>query len=679
MDESARFDEQTLFRSLFDAYPDALLVVDASGAIVLANPAARDLLGYEIAELVGLSVDELVPDAIRPRHAAYRSAYSRAPRARPMGTQMELVAKRRDRSEVMVEIALSPLQSQGLPYVVAAVRGIEAYPRVRQALQRARYSDRVAHFGRRAVDSRDARRLVEETPQVAAEALEAPHAAVYLLDADQLHFTLASGVGLAPEQGLDSKTANDTRTLPGYVLSSGRDAVIAEGDRPGGCPIASPYVEAGLTTALAVPLLDRGRTIGVLAVRAGAGRRFGDEEVRFLQALASLLATGLQRARSDEALNHAQRLESVGQLTGGIAHDFNNLLTVISGNLQIVQEMPPVSEHLPSLQMVEAAARAARRAAELTEKLLAFSRRQVLLPSAVDIARLLQSLADMLRRTVDQRIDIQVDVVADCPPCLADRTQLESALLNLSINARDAMPDGGTLEFTARPVDELPESLAAPGPVAPGMRFVAISVRDTGTGMSDAVAERAFEPFFTTKEAGRGTGLGLSTVYGFATQSRGAIALHSALGEGTTVTVYMPQPLREDPTEGWQEPASAPVPAGLRVLVVEDEEAVRTVVRKQLAALDCHAMACRTAEEALLLLAPARERPFDLLLTDIALGAGMRGTELAREAVRRWPGLPVLLMSGYSSDLLDPLPPWPFLRKPYSRDELAQAIVRALG
>jgi CheY-like chemotaxis protein len=209
-------------------------------------------------------------------------------------------------------------------------------------------------------------------------------------------------------------------------------------------------------------------------------------------------------------------------------------------------------------------------------------------------------------------------------------------------------------------------------------RYVAIALSDTGKGMSDAVMERAFEPFFTTKDAGRGTGLGLSTVYGFATQSGGTVALRSALGHGTTVTIYLPH-VDAQVQEGLRRKGTATVPEGLRVIVVEDEVDVRAVAMNLVKALGCQAAACATAEEALALLAAGGDvRPFDLLLTDIALGPGMRGTEFARQVQGRWPDLPVLLMSGYSHDVLDQPPTWPLLSKPFNRDGLARAIAHAL-
>jgi PAS domain S-box-containing protein len=675
-------DEQGIFRSIFAAYPDALLLVDGEGVITLANPAAETLLGYDAAELVGLSVDALVPDSIRPRHAEYRHGYAKNPRPRPMGTDMELVAKRRDGSEVMVEISLSPLAGVGLPHVVVAIRGIGNYPRVKRALQRAHYAECVAQMGRLAVDARDPQQLLEQLPAVAIEALQVQMAVVFLLEPNGLEFRVAAGAGLLPCEAIGSRTPNRPDSPPGYVLCLGRPAVVADYRTEQRFKVPQAYLDAGLTSALAVPLSDRGQVVGMLSVRSRQAQRFGEDEVHFLESLSNLLAATLQRMQTEETLNHAQRLESVGQLTGGIAHDFNNLLTVIQGNLQVLEEHPAVSSDAYAQQLVAAAARASRRGAELTSKLLAFSRRQVLSPCRIEVHSLLESLADMLRRTLDQRIRIDVHTPTPCPPCLADAGQLESALLNIAINARDAMPTGGTLTFSGLLCHTLPPELRGDFDLDATQpdSYIAIAIADTGAGMSEAVKERAFEPFFTTKEAGRGTGLGLSTVYGFVKQSHGAITLASAPGQGTTVTLYIPR-FREREALGDEAhlPAHA-IPGGLKVLLVEDEPEVRVVATTFLRDLGCVVTACANAEQALLRL--GADAPFDLLLTDIALGAGMRGTELAREAQKRLPHLAVLLMSGYSAELLDtsqtaPLS-WELLAKPYSRESLGQAIGLAL-
>ncbi len=682
LDVPPGIDVQGVFAALFVAYPDALLLVDAAGKVVLANPQAARLLGYSVEELAVLSVDVLVPDSIRPRHAAYREAYSRQPRSRPMGMQMELVAKCRDGSEVTVEIALSPLQSHGVPLVVAAIRDIGSYPRVKQALQRARYGEHLAQLGRLAVDSRGSDVLLEQVPAMAAAALGAELAKVLLLEPNGHALRIVSGVGLLDGERVGSLIASSPDTAPGFVLAHGCPVTIDDYRSERRFTVPAAYLEAGIRSGLVVPLSDRGRNIGVVTVQSHQARVFGADDVRFLDSLSNLLATSLQRAESEDALKHAQRLESVGQLTGGIAHDFNNLLTVILGNLEVLAELPVLAQDAYARPLVAAAARAGRRGAELTGKLLAFSRRQVLQPVAVDVNALLDSLADMLRRTLDQRIRIEVDAPPGCPPCLADPGQLESALLNIAINARDAMIDGGTLNFRAAPCVALPDSVRdeLAEAAGPGAVFVALSISDTGTGMAEDVKERAFEPFFTTKGAGRGTGLGLSTVYGFVKQSTGAITVDSVLGRGTTVTLYLPSHTH---AAAASPPADREgrVPPDLRVLLVEDDAEVRAVVQTFLDALGCVATACTSGEQARSILDSGAG--FDVLVTDIALGTGMRGTALAAYAQERMPALGVLLMSGYSAELLDAdresPPKWQLLRKPFSRDELARGVAKAIA
>ena len=658
-------DVDSIYRSLFAAYPDALLLVNDEGRIVLANPAACELLGYGADELVALPVDALVPDAVRARHAQYRASYGNTPRARPMGTQMDLVARRRDGSEVMVEIALSPLQHTQPPLVVAAIRGIGTYPRVKQALQRARYSECVAEIGRLAVDTRDPQPLLREVPAAAARTLDADGAVLYRLEANRLELRVAATAGLA---GLDAEGAllpNRRDALHGFALAHDKPTVVSDWSLETRFPMPGALQQRAIVSSIVVPLSDRGRAIGLLAVHARKPQPSGDDEIHFLQSLCNLLSSSLQRAESEEALAHSQRLESVGQLTGGIAHDFNNLLTVIQGNLQVLQERPELQDS--GAELVTSATRAAKRAGELTSKLLAFSRRQVLQPARIDVGAMLHSLADMLKRTLDQRVRIAVDVPAGCPPVLADPGQLESALLNIAINARDAMPEGGALSFSAR---------------ANADSTVSLAVSDSGSGMPDEVRERAFEPFFTTKAKGRGTGLGLSTVYGFVTQSKGAVELDSAPGRGTTVTMRLPRWRdAEAPADGGDAVAPAALPRHLKLLLVEDEPEVRKVIGTFLGALGVQFTSAVDGEQALAWL--ESDGDVDLLLTDIALGPGMRGTELARQAQQRDPDLAVLLMSGFAPELLEadaaqPLP-WELLRKPCTREELAAALSRALS
>ena len=618
-----------VFQSMFLACPDAMLLVDSAGAIVLANPAATTLLGYGAGELVGLRVDALVPDNIRPRHAAYREAYALAPRSRAMSTQTELVAKRKDGSEVMVEIALSPLQDRGLPFVVASIRDVGDYPRVQQALRRARYSEHLAQLGRLAVDERNPQVLLDQASRLAATALQLQTALVCLLGEDGLGFRIAAGVGLLPNQRIGSRLPNTRDRLPGYLLHHPQPLILPDYRDERRFALPTYLAQAGLTCGIVVPISDRGRTLGTLTVHSHRPQAFGEDEVRFLESLCMLLATSLQRARTEEALHHSQRLESVGQLTGGIAHDFNNLLTVIQGNLQILEDSGALASSSQAQQLVGAAAGATRRAAELTEKLLAFSRRQVLQPTAIEVGPMLQSLADMLERTVDQRVRIALEIDPSCPAVLADAVQLEAAILNVAINARDAMPEGGLIVLRAVPIDRLPtepgeQSTPSEESIADG-GYVAISVVDTGQGMPAEVLERAFEPFVTTKGAGRGTGLGLSTVYGFVKQSRGGVTIESTLGAGTTVTLAIPRLQGRVPVEAGDTLVDENPPAGLRVLVVEDYAPVRALTLAFLDTFDAVVTACTSGEDAVGVLESGVG--LDILLTDVALGEGMRGTE----------------------------------------------------
>jgi CheY-like chemotaxis protein len=358
-----------------------------------------------------------------------------------------------------------------------------------------------------------------------------------------------------------------------------------------------------------------------------------------------------------------------------------------------------VEGHALSRQLVAAASRAGQRGAELTGKLLAFSRRQSLAPEKVDPVAMLQVLADMLRRTLGENIRVVVQAPPHCAHCLVDALQLESALLNVAVNARDAMPKGGTILLRCgvgdapEPDFEGPQTQPAAldglggsdGSADPqqARRWVWLSVQDDGLGMTPEVLDRAFEPFFTTKAVGRGTGLGLSTVYGFVKQSHGHISIDSAPGAGTTVTLHFPalaEPTAADAGASDTAAQSVPTHAGLRVLLVEDDDDVRGVAQSFLRSLGCEVVACNSAAAALAELSHGQR--FELLFSDIRLGAGIDGNELAQRVVAQQPDIAVLLSSGFSRYVEGdhqgvPLR-WPLLKKPYDREALARAIATCL-
>lgn len=372
------------------------------------------------------------------------------------------------------------------------------------------------------------------------------------------------------------------------------------------------------------------------------------------------------------ALIQAQKMEAVGQLTGGLAHDFNNLLSIIIGNLSLLDERMPA--HDPAGEFVTPALHAARRGAELIKRLLTFSRRQTLEPTAVEVGSLVRNMMQLLTRSLPENIPIHTSI-PDAPiHVFADPHQLENALLNLALNARDAMPTGGELRITIAG-RAIPESLATRVELPAG-DYVQVDVSDTGTGIEPENLSKVFEPFFTTKDFGRGSGLGLSMVYGFVRQSGGNIRIRSTPGRGSTVTFVLPKstaPLSLD-----AQPETAAVGAERvkgAVLLVEDEPEVRRIIRLELSALGYPVLEASDGPEAIALLDNVPE--IAILVTDTVMPGGIGGRELARHAKERRQDLPVLLITGYASDgaLADVADlDVPVLRKPFSRDALDAAL-----
>jgi PAS domain S-box-containing protein len=377
---------------------------------------------------------------------------------------------------------------------------------------------------------------------------------------------------------------------------------------------------------------------------------------------------------TEEALLQSQKMEAVGQLTGGIAHDFNNLLTGIVGSLDLLQTRLNQGRTENVARYINAAMTSANRAAALTHRLLAFARRQPLMPKGVDVNHLVMSLEDLLRRTIGETIDLKIAASNDLWHTLCDPNQLESALLNLAINARDAMPNGGRL--TVSTANASFESVTADTPALSPGDYICIDVTDTGTGMSAEVAGRAFDPFFTTKPIGQGTGLGLSMIYGFARQSNGHATIESKLGQGTSVRLYLPRH-RGAAAAGRASVARIADHArtGETVLVVEDEAVVRGVILEMLTEQGYRTLEAVDGPSGLNILRSGQR--VDLLVTDVGL-PGMNGRQLADQARETRPGLKVLFITGYAENAVISdgflQPGMEMITKPFDLDHLAQRI-----
>lgn len=434
--------------------------------------------------------------------------------------------------------------------------------------------------------------------------------------------------------------------------------------------------------AIEVPIRSAGTESGRVQVgyleRRGTGEAFLDEEREMLAAVATHIGHMLDRRAMAARLARSERLSAVGELTGGIAHDFNNLLTVVLGNAELLSERLRGDPELgPLADMTRIAA---ERGADLTGRLLAFARRQPLDPQTTDVNRLLASMADLLRRTLGEQIEIEFAADDALWAAMVDAPQLENAILNLCLNARDAMPEGGHLTIETRN-SELDDSYASRhDELMPG-QYVMIGVSDTGIGMDALTVERAFEPFFSTKDVGQGSGLGLSMVYGFIKQSRGHVRIYSEPGDGTTVRLYLPRSSTNADVQITSSPASAAQAAGEKILLVEDDDIVREHVLRQLQSLGYEVVPARNGPHAMAIL--EQTAGFDLLFTDVVMSGGMSGRELADAARKLHPDLPVLFTSGYTENAivhhgrLDP--GVHLLAKPYRRQELAVKLREFFG
>ena len=382
-----------------------------------------------------------------------------------------------------------------------------------------------------------------------------------------------------------------------------------------------------------------------------------------------------QRRAIEEQLRQAHRLEAVGQLTGGVAHDFNNLLAVIMGNLDLLRRN--LRDAPEDLQLVDGAMHASERGATLIRRLLAFARRQTLTPRALDLNALVRSTVDLITRAIGPRIQLETELDKDLWSCTADAAQLETSVINLAINARDATPSGGRVTVRTRNVYLDGDREV---PAGEGDPFVCVSVSDTGTGIPASIRDRIFEPFFSTKEPGRGTGLGLSMVFGFVKQSNGQISVESEPGAGTTFRLFFPKADEKAAVARVRAPDVAPRARNESILLVEDDGEVRVMIQRLLEELGYKVTTTDNGHTALSMIASGLLP--DLLVTDVVLPDGLNGFELAAKVREQLPQIRLLLTSGYAQNLVAQRPPSvanaPLLHKPFHRAELAHHVRRAL-
>jgi PAS domain S-box-containing protein len=615
---------EAVLGGLLAAAPDALLAADANGVIVYVNDQAERLFEWSKADLIGQSVECLVPERFARKHPELRAGYVRQPTARPMGAGLKLLARRKDGTEFPAEISLSSFPTESGTLLAAAVRDVTVARQTEQRFRAVLSSAPDAIVGVNAAGE-------IELVNVQAERL-------FGWTTDQL---IGQRVEVLVPAGVAERHVGHRA---GYIEDPTPRPMGAglhlSGRRKDGSQFPA---EISLSTVTD----DRDATLVLAAVRDITDRMELEAERRRQSAEA-------QRERS-------HRLESLGQLAGGVAHDFNNLLGVIMNYTRLLSRQMSDSSMEADLEEIRAAA---QRGAALTRQLLTFARKDVVNAEPLEVTEVVRGVASMLERTLGEHITLELRLAEEPLVTMADPHQLEQILLNVALNARDAMGSGGTLTISAVAVDG-----AARGADAD----VVLSVADTGKGMPPEIAARVFEPFFTTKPRGQGTGLGLATVYGIVRQNGGEVSIESIVGAGTTVTMRMPS------TQSAAAPKTVSQEDSMggheRILLVEDEEPLRRGTARLLRECGYEVVVAGDGHEALGVF--EREGPtIDLVLTDVAM-PGMRGNELADRLSALGYDVPVLFMSGHDSG--SQRINGRMLQKPVDESLLMRAVREALG
>lgn len=639
--------QATSYLAVLEASPNAIIAIDAQARIVYVNARAETTFGYRRRELLGQTLERLLPERIAERHVGHRDGFIAHPTTRPMGIGLDLAGRRKDGSEFPVEISLAPVETADGLQVFATVVDITARIRAR----------RTAEFALAESESRF-RAVLEVSPD-AMIAVDAEASITYVNRQAETTFGYSRGelLGQAVERLLPDSV--------GEPHIGHRDGFIAH-------PVARPM-------GIGLELSGRRKDGSEFPVQISLSPVKTAEGIQVFATVVDITA----RKTAESQLLQAQKLESIGRLAGGIAHDFNNMLFAISGYAEMLAQdlslaAPVEFDRGAALRSVEAITQAAERATILTSQLLAFGRRRVVSPRVLDLNARIVAIEPMLRPLIGEQIRLVLQLDPETGHIEADPGQLDQILVNLVVNARDAMPDGGTVTIETGN-GSFDETYASDHIEVTAGRYVLMAVRDTGHGMDPKTREHIFEPFFTTKELGKGTGLGLAMIYGIVRQAGGHIKLDSEPGQGSMFKLYFPRDDAE-PTDEISPMSVVPTLGSGSILVVEDDPVVRHMTTTLFERAGYDVTVVGGGPEALAAAEELADR-IDVLVTDVVM-PGVSGIEVAERMMAHSPRVGVVLLSGYTGETSDLTRMTErgaiFVGKPVTSAQLLEAVARAM-